>query len=209
MVTPLPPQPFAPRTESLEFGSLLHRVHHHHFRGAQFNPGRGSPTRFAFVRGQTGRKVGALYAAATQDAAVAETLLHDLPLSGGILPFERYAPTVMSRLIVTRPLRLAAFHGLGLRQLKVTAEQLTSSPASTYSQTLAWAQAAYDAGFDGCSWMSRLCNNSKSYVFFSDRARTALRTDPGFARLFATGADLNWLIDLCAPLRVDVLPPRG
>lgn len=100
MVTPLPPQPFAPRTESLEFGSLLHRVHHHHFRGAQFNPGRGSPTRFAFVRGQTGRKVGALYAAATQDAAVAETLLHDLPLSGGILPFERYAPTVMSRLMV-------------------------------------------------------------------------------------------------------------
>ncbi|HNA99370.1 MAG TPA: RES domain-containing protein, partial [Marmoricola sp.] len=85
--------------------------------------------------------------------------------------------------------------------------QLTSSPASSYPETLRWAQAAYDAGYDGCVWMSRMCNNARAYVFFGDRTADSIRVDPGFGRLFATGTDLAWLIDLCAPLGVDVLPP--
>ncbi len=207
MVTPAPPQPFRPGEETLNFGSVLFRVHHNSFRGSEFNPGLGSHTRFAFVTDPTGRLVPSLYAASAQDAAVAETLLHDLPLSGGLLPYAKYAPTVMSRLTVTKQIRLAAFHGLGLRQLRVTAEQLTSSPASSYPETLRWAQAAYDAGYDGCVWMSRMCNNARAYVFFGDRTAASIRVDPGFGRLFATGTDLAWLIDLCAPLGVDVLPP--
>jgi hypothetical protein len=209
VVTPAPPVPFKPAEEILEFGSTLLRVHHNRFKGTQFNPGKGSPTRFAFVKNPAGRRVSSLYAAATEEAAIAETLLHDIPITGGTLPFERYAPTVMSRLKVTKPLRMAAFHGLGLRRLKVTAEELTSSPASSYPQTAAWAQASYDSGFDGCVWMSRLCNNARAYVFFGDRTRGSIRVDPGFGRVFATGEDLTWLIDLCAPLGVDVLPPRG
>lgn len=206
MVTPAPPRPFTPKVETLDFSTQLFRVHHNRHKGTEFNPGVGSPSRFAFVIDEAGAKVPALYAAQTQDAAVAETILHDIPVEGGLVPFEKYAPTVMSRLVVTRDLRLASFHGLGLRQLGVKAEQLTSSEASTYKMTRLWAQAAYDGGFDGCVWMSRLCNNAKAYVLFGDRCANALRIDPNFARLFATGNDLAWLIDMCAPLRIDVLP---
>jgi len=53
--------------------------------------------------------------------------------------------------------------------------------------------------------MSRLCNDAEAYVFFGDKCDDAFAQDSTFGRLFATGADQLWLIDLCAPLHVDVL----
>lgn len=204
MVTPGPPKPFKPKTATLSVGTQLYRV----FTAANgrtaltFNPGFGAPTRFAFFGDPV---VPVLYAAATGEAAVAETLLHDIPVDGGLLPYDKYAGTVMARLTVTRPITVGVLHGLGLRQLKVTAADITGSGADSYPHTVAWAQAAHEAGLDGLVWMSRLCNDAKAYVFFGDRCDGAFTQDPGFGRLFATGADQLWLIDLCAPLRVDVL----
>jgi len=101
-----------------------------------------------------------VYAAATEEAAVAETLLHDIPVGGGVLPYNTYAPTVMARLEVTRPIRVGILHGLGLRQLEVTAAEITASGADTCPETVAWAQAAHDVGLDGLVWMSRVCNDA-------------------------------------------------
>jgi RES domain len=143
--------------------------------------------------------------AATEEAAVAETLLHDIPVSRGVLPHDKYAWTVMARLEVTRPTRVGILHGLGLRQLKVTAADITASGADSYPETVAWAQAAHDVGLDGLVWMSRLCNDAKAYTFFGDICDGVFAQDSTFGRLFATGADQLWLIDLCAPLHVDVL----
>lgn len=204
MVTPVPLTPFNPQTATLDVGTRLYRV----FTAAEdrtattFKPGFGAPTRFAFFGNPV---VPTLYAAATEEAAVAETLLHDIPVSGGILPYDAYARTVMARLETIRPLRLGILHGLGLRQLNVTAADITASGADTYQDTVAWAQAAHEAGLDGLVWMSRLCNDAKAYVFFGDRCDRALTQDSTFGRLFATGVDQLWLIDLCAPLHVDVL----
>ncbi len=204
MVTPVPPKPFNPQTATLEVGTPLYRV----FTAAEgrsattLNPGFGANTRFAFFGAPV---IPVLYAAATEEAAVAETLLHDVPVSGGILPYDKYARTVMARLQVVRPIRLGVLHGLGLRQLKVTAADLTASGAENYPETVRWAQAAHDAEFEGLVWMSRLCNDAKAYVFFGDRCDGAFTQDSTFGRLFATGADQLWLIDLCAPLHVDVL----
>lgn len=204
MVTPVPPKPFTPKTATLDVGTQLYRV----FTAAKgrtvttFNPGFGAPTRFAFFGNPA---VPVLYAAATEEAAVAETLLHDVPLDGGVLPYDTYASTVMARLTVTRPVTVGVLHGLGLRQLKVTAADITDSGADTYPETVSWAQAAHDAGLEGLVWMSRLCNDAKAYVFFGDRCDGAFTQEPAFGRLFATGADQLWLIDLCAPLHVDVL----
>jgi len=102
-----------------------------------------------------------LYAAATGEAAVAETLLHEVLASGGLLPYDAYARTVMARLTVTRPVKvkLGVLHG----------------------------------------------NDAKAYVFFGDRCEGAFIQDATFGRLFAIGTDQLWLIDLCAPLHVDVL----
>lgn len=207
MVTPAPPDPFEPDIEDLEFGTLVYRVHHNRRAGAEFNPGHGASTRFAFFDDADGALVPVLYCAETEAAAVAETLLHDVPVAGGFLLYDDYAPKVMSRLRLTRPLRVAVLHGLGLRRLGVRAEQVTASPSSTYSATVAWAEAVHASGVDGLVWMSRQSNDAKAYAFFGDRCGDAFEQDDGFGRLFATGADLLWLIDLCAPLRVHVLPP--
>ncbi|MCH9700304.1 MAG: RES family NAD+ phosphorylase [Actinomycetia bacterium] len=199
-----PLTPFAPRTAVLQPGTPLYRVFTAtEGRGATtFNPGVGAPTRFAFFGDPP---VPVLYAAATDEAAVAETLLHDIPATGGVLPYDRYARTVMARLTVTRPITVAVLHGLGLRTLRVTAAELTAGDASTYPNTVRWAAAAHQAGLEGLVWMSRLCNDAAAYVLFGDRCADAVVQDVTFARLFATGADQLWLIDLCAPLHVDVL----
>jgi RES domain len=170
-----------------------------------FNPGLGARTRFGFFGNPGMAPVPIMYAADGEDAAIAETLLHDIPAGGGLLPYDQYADKVLVRLKVTQRLRLGVLHGTGLRRLKVTAAELTAGPASSYGTTVLWAEAAHDAGLDGLVWMSRQCNDTKAYVFFSDRCAQAFTQDPAYARIFASPADQIWLIDRCAPLHVDVL----
>jgi RES domain len=197
-----PPDPFDPATATLPSGHLLYRVLSATRTATDFNPGFGSPTRFGFFGKPV---VPIMYAADTEDAAIAETLLHDIPAEGGLLPYDQYATKVLVRLKVTQSLRVGVLHGTGLRRLKVTAAELTSSPASSYATTVRWAEATHDAGLDGLVWMSRQCNDTKAYVFFGDRCAQAFTQDPSHARIFASPADQIWLIDRCAPLHVDVL----
>jgi hypothetical protein len=197
-----PPVPFDPATAILPAGHLLYRVLSATRTATDFNPGFGSPTRFGFFGKPL---VPILYAAETEDAAIAETLLHDIPAEGGLLPYDQYATTVLVRLEVTLSLRVGILHGTGLRRLKVTAGDLTAGPASSYGTTVRWAEAAHGVGLDGLVWMSRMCNDAKAYVFFGDRCAQAFTQEPGHARIFASPADQIWLIDRCAPLHVDVL----
>lgn len=197
-----PPDPFDPAIATLPGGHLFYRVLSNTRTATGFNPGFGARTRFGFFGKPV---VPTMYAADTEDAAIAETLLHDIPAEGGLLPYDQYAGKVLVRLKVTQSLSVGVLHGTGLRRLKVTAAELTSSPASSYATTVRWAEAAYDAGLDGLVWMSRQCNDTKAYVFFGDRSAQAFTQDPSHARIFASPADQIWLIDRCAPLHVDVL----
>lgn len=200
-----PPTPFKPAIDTLSAGHLLYRVFTSSRKPTEFNPGVGAPTRFGFFGKPV---VPIMYAADTEEAAVAETLLHDIPVEGGLLPYDDYSRKALARLKVTRDLRLAVLHGLELRRLKVGPEDVTSSPSSTYADTVRWAEAAHRIGVDGMVWMSRLCNNAKAYVLFGDKCggtKGALAQDLSHARIFASPADQTWLIDLCAPLHVDVL----
>ena len=201
-----PPDPFDPATATLSVDQLLYRVLSATRTATDFNPGFGGRTRFGFFGHPV---VPIMYAAETEDAAIAETLLHDMPAEGALLPYDQYATKVLVRLQVTRPLRVAVLHGTGLRRLKVTAAELTSSPASSYPATVRWAEAAHRIGLDGVVWMSRQCNDAKAYAFFGDRCGgaegSAFVQDPSHARIFASPADQIWLIERCAPLHVDVL----
>jgi hypothetical protein len=204
VTTPPPPDPFDAAEEVLGAGEMLYRVGNHRRPLPAFNPGFGSGSRFAFFGDPV---VPVLYAADTETAALAETLLHDVPASGGLLTSDAYTQVVMGRLTITRKLRLASLRGLGLRRLGVEARQLTDTPSSEYPRTVRWAEAAHRAGFDGLTWTSRLCNDARAVVLFGDRAGDAVAQDPTFGRYFHAGPGLDWLIDVCAPLRVDVLPP--
>ena len=197
-----PPTPFKPAVETLAKGHRLYRVFTNTRPPTEFNAGIGGPTRFGFF----GRPVvPIMYMADTEEAAIAETLLHNIPVEGGNLLWDDYSRKALALLEVIRDVRLAVLHGMKLRQLGVGPDDVTSSPASTYPDTVHWAEAAHGIGVDGMVWMSRMCNSSKAYVFFGDKCADAFAQDPSHARIFASPADQIWLIDHCAPPHIDVL----
>lgn len=146
-----------------------------------------------------------MYAAAGEVTAIAESLFHDIPLSGGRLLPRQYLRSVMGLVRPTRDLRLAALHGFSSRRLGIDTTAVRSAEPLDYALTVRWGRAAHAAGFDGMVWMSKRYDSEKAYVFFGDRCGDAFEQDNSFARAFALSADLEWLIDLAAPLRIDVL----
>lgn len=203
-VVPDPPELLDALPEELPAGARLFRVFAAHpgRDATTVNPGYGS-YRFSFFGDPV---VPTLYAAQTEVAAVCESLLRDVPLRGGVLLPEQYRGHVAAAITPTRPLSLAAFHGMGLRRLGIESAQLTDAPAREYPRTVVWAEAAHQEGFDGVVWMSKRCNTDRAYVLFGDRVSTDdLHIETDYARVFAVGEDLDWLIDFCATAKVDVL----
>lgn len=188
-------------------GQPLYRVHGNQHHAAEFNPGTGNPTRWAFFGDPV---VPVLYVAETEEAAVSESILHDLPLTGARVFPEDYLDRVAGRLTCDRDLRLAQFAGGGLRRLGARSATLTDTDADTYADTVRWAEAAWThRGCDGILWMSRHWNTSRAIVLFGDRVRSSwLHQDPTYARAFANPADIEWLAELCAQVSVSFTPPR-
>lgn len=201
-----PPVPFNAADSVVLAGQGLYRVHNNTRTVTDFNPGSGPRTRFAFFGDPV---VPVLYSATSEEAAVAESLLHDIPLSGGVLRSSEYRERVLSRFTVRRDMRLASLHGLGLRRLNVSnSEVVDIHGPGVYERTVAWAEAAHDAGFDGVEWMSSKCNNARAQVLFGDRISVdEVVPDPDYGRAFLLPEHFDWLVDMCAPLRVEVLPP--
>lgn len=199
-----------PQEEILDGGSTLFRVHSHRFGPTVFNPGTKSITassRFAFF----GRPpVPVLYAAETPEAAISETILHDVPADGGRVDRQLVENKILSHIINTRPLRLLSLHGHGFRRIGIAAEEVTRTVPRDYPKSVRWAEAAFEAGFDGITWMSRHHDTSKAYVFFQ-RIETSsdfeVHQDQGEVKAFAFPQDLNWLTRLLAPLNVTISDP--
>jgi hypothetical protein len=188
--------------------AALYRVCHYSRRPSDFNPGIGGPTRFGFF----GEPVVPInYLARTPEAAVAESVLHNVPLHGGMIFPEDYLGRIMGRLLPGRTLRLAQFAGPGLRRLNVHAADLTDTDPDTYAQTVQWAQAvSEDTDLDGIVWMSRHWNTSEAVVLFGDRiSATELVADTGFARAFSNVPDIEWLAALCETIGVGFVPPSS
>lgn len=182
----------------------MYRLHDNQFRTNEFNPGPKGPGRFHFFGAP---HIPVLYTAATEAGAVAETLLRNIPVAGGHIAYEDYESKVMAALEIKREVRLASFLGTDLRALKVAPDQLTTTPGDNYPQTRKWAEAAHAAGFDGIAWMSRQDNSDRAYMFFGDRVSEGdFTVVPGSGRIFAVGPDRDWLVDLCAPMHIEVLP---
>ncbi|WP_342592822.1 RES family NAD+ phosphorylase [Paeniglutamicibacter kerguelensis] len=173
-----------------------------------FNPGSASakPTRFAFFEDDKSVNVPVLYAAQTEVSAVCESILHDVPASGGNVQHASYIRAAIGAFTTRRPLTLANFMGTGLRRLRLEHGQLTSTDSRHHGITVQWARAAHRAGFDGLIWMSHRCNTDQAIVLFGDRVRSGdLSLDPGYARIFSNPTDRDWLVDMCTPLHVEVV----
>lgn len=201
--TPDPPVPFLPQTETAHAGMHVHRCHQLKYRPGQANPGPYGEGRFHFFGTP---QVPALYFAQSPEAALCEKILRYTPAGApSRLAPGSYRNEAVSELVLNRDLKMAVFHSGGLRALNVAANQLTDTNSDNYSQTRKWAEAAYAAGFDGVVWMSRQYNISRSWMVFGDRVAEADFTVESLMPLGA-GAGFDWLVDVCGPMKVDVIP---
>lgn len=204
MVRYVPGKPFEPEEYVLVSGTPLYRVFSNGRKGVtEFNPGFGNATRFAFFGDPA---VPVLYAAQTEEAAVCESILHDVPPGPGRVMFASITDKICAPLAPTRDLRLASLMGDGPRKLQTGAKHVTGTMASQYSRTVRWAEAAHNAGLEGLVWMSNRRNTDRAYVFFGDRVNPGdLIALAGHGRIFAAGRDFDWLADYLAGLQLDIL----
>ncbi|NMR29191.1 RES domain-containing protein [Crystallibacter degradans] len=191
-----------PLVEVLPAGTTIYRVHDTKLAATEFNPGYGR-SRFAFFGDPP---VPALSAAETEAAAVAETLLHDIPVSGGEIELRLVQRKVLSPLLVRRELRLAALLGDGFRRLGVERTELTVTPAARYGDTVRWAEALHAGGVDGLVWMSNRHDTSRAYILFGDRvAGSDLAPREDGKRAFAFPDQLDWLTRRFQALGVNIV----
>lgn len=210
-IVPPPPYPYDPLWETLPAGSQLFRVHEPRFPdgtsndGTVFNPGYGAPLRWSFFGDPV---VPVHYSAASPEAAVHESILHDA-VPRAHVPQASWSRKVLTPLRTTRDLRMVQLHSDGLRRLGVQARDLTDTDSDQYRFTVEWAVAAHAAGAEGVVWMSRQLNSVRAYCLFGDRVAAndfdPRPSDPE-ARVFATPADSEWLYDIALRMRVTIRP---
>ncbi len=187
----LPP----PSVSTLPARGRLHRVHLRRFAGNAFNPCRGGPTRFAPIRDAAGQCVPSLYAGSTLDAAVFETIFHDVPATARLktVPLHAVEERVHSVLETRRDIRLAALRAPDLLRWGVNRRDLIESEASSYAGTAAWAAAIHRCfpDIDGLVWTSRQCDPDSAYLFFGDRVGASDFAAPETRRGRAFVADVR------------------
>lgn len=204
MVKLEPSDPFEPEIFTLRKGTALYRVYSNTRKSAaESNPGFGAPTRFAFFGNP---KIPVLYAAETEEAAVCETILHEVPPGPGNVMFDDIKDKVCAQITPNHDLKLVALMGDGLRKLGPEAKYVTGTLPTEYGRTVLWAVAAHTAGFDGLVWMSNRRNTDRAYVLFGDRVKeTALDAVQGTGHLYAAGPGFDWLVEYLAKVDIDVL----
>ena len=169
-----PPTTLAePNVVTLNAGALVHRVHDRNYGANAFNPCKGSPTRFAPVYDEEGECVPSLYAAETLEAAIHETIFHDVPVKAKskTVPRTLVQSRAHARLEVLRDLRLVSLRGPDLRRWRIGRNSLIATSPKLYSETARWASAIHHQFPDaqGLLWTSNQCDPDTAYLFFGNR----------------------------------------
>jgi hypothetical protein len=172
------PKPYRRESiETLEKGTLLHRIHDQRFTGSGFNPGIGQlrgTSRFAPLVNSDDSRVPTMYGAESFECAIMETIFHNImPGVEGqnirIQDIENLTYTILS---TKRPLSIAALHTVDLKAIGLSRAQLIDCTASYYEATADWALDVHDSNSDieGMVWTSRQFDSYKAYVLFGTRA---------------------------------------
>ena len=164
-----------PNLVTLEAGAHVHRVHDRNYGANAFNPCKGSPTRFAPVYDAADECVPSLYAADTLEAAIHETIFHDVPVTAKrkTVPRTLVQSRAHARLEVLRELRLASLRGPDLRRWRIGRNSLLAASPKLYPETARWASAIHHRfpDVEGLLWTSNQCDPDTAYLFFGDRVK--------------------------------------
>jgi len=165
-----------PNTVVLKKGAVLERVHNRNFAANSFNPCQGNPTRFAPIKDGNGQCVPSLYAGDTFEAAVFETIFHDVPAKAKRkrIPKNKVEDSAQGRLEVIRDLTLASLREPDLKHWHIKRSQLIAAAPKSYAGTAEWAQAIHFQfpNLEGLEWTSNQCDPATAYLFFGDRVQS-------------------------------------
>lgn len=199
-IVPKPPTAFPTHVTDLPVGTVLWRIHAGKLAGDTFNPGFGA-SRFAPI-GPVRKRVPTAYAAEGFEAAVYETIFHDLDPTQTFktFPLSRLADVRCSVLRVASPLALRSFLAPDLMKLGVARTQLIDTPAREFPDTRRWSAALHrkDVATHGMVWESRPYPSSQAMMLFGDRvppgalslvSTSGIDGDPGLAMRFKALAD--------------------
>ena len=199
-IVPPPPAAFDTHITELPVGTQLWRIHDARFAGDVFNPGKGM-SRFTPI-GPVRKRIPTVYAASEFEAAVYETVFHNLDPAQPFktYPLSKLADVRCSVLRVTSSLALRSFLTPDLMKLGVARNQLIDTPAREFPDTRRWSAALHrkDAETNGMVWESRPYPSSLAMMFFGDRvppvalsvvSSTRIDVDPTHAMRFKALAE--------------------
>ena len=163
----------SPNPVTLGGGTRIERVHTSNYASNAFNPCQGGPTRFAPIRDKSGHCVPSLYAGATLEAVIFETIFHDVPANAKLKTVPRTAVTKRTHgtLEVQRDLKLASLRAADLKKWHIKRNELIATSPKLYLKTAEWAEAIHHQfpDFEGLEWTSNQCDPDTAYLFFGDR----------------------------------------
>ena len=211
--TPVPPATLHVTPWTLSSRQVLHRVHSDQYQADEFNPGKKGNARFSPVRDARGKPIPTIYAAATFDAAVMESVFHDVSHAPGYKQYakEKLEGQLHSEVQVKRDLKLADLGSVPLRKLGVQRKQLIDTEKDQYPGTRQWAEAihAQHPDIQGLSWVSRQDDSARAVVLFGDRVPKGTLQQVGDSRnLLQDEQAYAELLDLAERIGVDVTPEK-
>lgn len=176
-MTDVPPDPARPVVVSVEqkllAGQVLWRVHSADYDANSFYHGDWKyPTRFAPIEDAGGALVPVLYAGIEPPGALFESIFHDVPPTGvRTAPVARLQKRMLSRLELSKDVRLADLTMLGLPSLGVLRQQLIESNAVHYPVTGRWSEAIHNDNdvIEGLYWISKQNDRHSALMLFGSR----------------------------------------
>ena len=213
-LTPEPPATLHITPVTLSRKKALHRVHSQDYEGDEFNPGLKGNARFSPIRNSKGDPIPTIYAADTFEAALMESVFHDVPHAPGFKQFDKRKLEGQEHSIVqtTQDLRLADLSSKPLRKLGVTRKQLIDTEKDQYSQTREWAEAihAQDPDIQGLYWISRQDDSARAVMLFGDRIPRRVLQQVGTSRnLLQDEQAYGEVLDLAEVIGVNIVPGKG
>lgn len=189
------------------------RVHSDEYAGSQFNPGLKGNARFSPIRDTRREPIPTLYAADTFEAALMESVFHDVPHAPGFKQFDKrkLEGQVHSKVRATQDLKLADLTSKPLRKLGVKRDQLIDTEKDQYPNTREWAKAihAQHPDIQGLHWTSRQDDSARAVMLFGDRIPEGVLHQVGDSRSLLKDDAYGEILNLAEVIGVNVVAGKG